>query len=139
MAAVVLYGSTYVPIKRIETGDGKWKKSSVRFIFLHLMQNFFIFFFFFVGMFYHFVSCASIWVVSLFGDLLLRTPKFHPLAMLGGMIWATGIVSGNHNLKQKKTKNLFLQCGIIWCRRWAQDMKQEAFYCSQSKTSWSLL
>ncbi|XP_005800639.1 transmembrane protein 144 [Xiphophorus maculatus] len=66
MAAVVLYGSTYVPIKRIETGD---------------------------GMFYHFVSCASIWVVSLFGDLLLRTPKFHPLAMLGGMIWATGSVA----------------------------------------------
>lgn len=47
----------------------------------------------FAGMFYHFVSCASIWVVSLFGDLVLRTPKFHPLAMLGGMIWATGIVS----------------------------------------------
>uniref|UniRef100_A0A3B5M8C8 Transmembrane protein 144 n=1 Tax=Xiphophorus couchianus TaxID=32473 RepID=A0A3B5M8C8_9TELE len=60
MAAVVLYGSTYVPIKRIETGDG---------------------------------NCASIWVVSLFGDLLLRTPKFHPLAMLGGMIWATGSVA----------------------------------------------
>ncbi|XP_007551096.1 transmembrane protein 144b [Poecilia formosa] len=63
IAAVVLYGSTFVPVKRIETGD---------------------------GMFYHFVSCASIWVVSLFGDLVLRTPKFHPLAMLGGMIWATG-------------------------------------------------
>ncbi|PWA18743.1 hypothetical protein CCH79_00005551 [Gambusia affinis] len=66
MAAVVLYGSTFVPVKRVETGD---------------------------GMFYHFVSCASIWVVSLFGDLLLRTPKFHPLAMLGGMIWATGSVA----------------------------------------------
>ncbi|KAK5600144.1 hypothetical protein CRENBAI_007502 [Crenichthys baileyi] len=66
MAAVVLYGSTFVPVKRIETGD---------------------------GMFYHFVSCASIWVVSLFGDLLLRTPKFHPLAMLGGAIWATGSVA----------------------------------------------
>uniref|UniRef100_A0A3P9NQZ6 Transmembrane protein 144b n=1 Tax=Poecilia reticulata TaxID=8081 RepID=A0A3P9NQZ6_POERE len=64
--AVVLYGSTFVPVKRIETGD---------------------------GMFYHFVTCASIWVVSLFGDLLLRTPKFHPLAMLGGMIWATGSIA----------------------------------------------
>ncbi|KAM4585741.1 transmembrane protein 144b [Fundulus diaphanus] len=66
MAAAVLYGSTFVPVKRIETGD---------------------------GMFYHFVSCASIWVVSLFGDLLLQTPKFHPLAILGGVIWATGSVA----------------------------------------------
>lgn len=66
LAAAVLYGSTFVPVKKTETGD---------------------------GMFYHFVSCASIWVVSLFGDLVLRTPKFHPLAMLGGMIWATGSVA----------------------------------------------
>uniref|UniRef100_A0A146ZR25 Transmembrane protein 144 n=1 Tax=Fundulus heteroclitus TaxID=8078 RepID=A0A146ZR25_FUNHE len=66
MAAAVLYGSTFVPVKRIEMGD---------------------------GMFYHFVSCASIWVVALFGDLLLQTPKFHPLAMLGGVIWATGSVA----------------------------------------------
>uniref|UniRef100_A0A3Q2CEP3 Transmembrane protein 144b n=1 Tax=Cyprinodon variegatus TaxID=28743 RepID=A0A3Q2CEP3_CYPVA len=66
MAAVVLYGSTFVPVKRIETGD---------------------------GMFYHFVSCASIWVVSLLGDLFMRTPKFHPLAMFGGVLWSTGSVA----------------------------------------------
>uniref|UniRef100_A0A3Q3A8Q7 Transmembrane protein 144b n=2 Tax=Kryptolebias marmoratus TaxID=37003 RepID=A0A3Q3A8Q7_KRYMA len=66
MIAVVLYGSTFVPVKRIETGD---------------------------GMFYHWVSCASIWVVSMVGDLLLRSPKFHPLAMLGGVIWATGSIT----------------------------------------------
>ncbi|XP_037531517.1 transmembrane protein 144b [Nematolebias whitei] len=66
MAAVVLYGSTFVPVKRIETGD---------------------------GMFYHWVSCASIWVVAVLGDFVLQSPKFHPLAMLGGAIWATGSVT----------------------------------------------
>uniref|UniRef100_A0A3Q2CEB8 Transmembrane protein 144b n=1 Tax=Cyprinodon variegatus TaxID=28743 RepID=A0A3Q2CEB8_CYPVA len=60
MAAVVLYGSTFVPVKRIETGDG---------------------------------DCASIWVVSLLGDLFMRTPKFHPLAMFGGVLWSTGSVA----------------------------------------------
>ncbi|XP_029626616.1 transmembrane protein 144 isoform X2 [Salmo trutta] len=47
--AVILYGSNFVPVKRIETGD-----------------------------------------VSMIGDLILDSPKFHPLAMLGGAVWATG-------------------------------------------------
>ncbi|XP_013857440.1 transmembrane protein 144b [Austrofundulus limnaeus] len=66
MAAVVLYGSTFVPVKRIETGD---------------------------GMFYHWVSCASIWIVSLLGEIVFQSPKFHPIAMLGGFIWATGSIT----------------------------------------------
>ncbi|XP_058504888.1 transmembrane protein 144b [Solea solea] len=61
--AVLLYGSNFVPIKRIETGD---------------------------GMFFQWVNCAAIWVVSMLGDLMLQSPKFHPFAMLGGAIWATG-------------------------------------------------
>lgn len=44
----------------------------------------------FTGMFFHWVTCAAIWVVSMFGDLMLHSPKFYPLAMLGGAIWATG-------------------------------------------------
>ncbi|XP_029516596.1 transmembrane protein 144 isoform X2 [Oncorhynchus nerka] len=47
--AVILYGSNFVPVKKIETGD-----------------------------------------VSMIGDLILHSPKFHPLAMLGGAAWATG-------------------------------------------------
>ncbi|KAK6298565.1 hypothetical protein J4Q44_G00316200 [Coregonus suidteri] len=64
--AVILYGSNFVPVKRIDTGD---------------------------GMFFQWVYCASIWVVSMIGDLILGSPKFHPLAMLGGAIWATGSIT----------------------------------------------
>lgn len=46
----------------------------------------------FTGMFFQWVTCAAIWVVSMFGDLMLQSPKFCPLAMLGGVLWATGIV-----------------------------------------------
>ncbi|KAK2904439.1 transmembrane protein 144b isoform X1 [Channa argus] len=62
-AAALLYGSTFVPVKRIETGD---------------------------GMFFQWVICAAIWAVSMVGDMMLHSPKFHPFAMLGGVIWATG-------------------------------------------------
>uniref|UniRef100_A0A3Q3VUJ7 Uncharacterized protein n=1 Tax=Mola mola TaxID=94237 RepID=A0A3Q3VUJ7_MOLML len=61
-AAVLLYGSNFVPVKRIETGD---------------------------GMFFQWVTCAAIWVVSMVGNLILHSPKFYPFAMLGGAIWAT--------------------------------------------------
>lgn len=44
------------------------------------------------GMFFQWVSCAAIWAVSMVGDLILQSPKFYPFAMLGGVIWATGIV-----------------------------------------------
>uniref|UniRef100_A0A8C6UB69 Transmembrane protein 144b n=1 Tax=Neogobius melanostomus TaxID=47308 RepID=A0A8C6UB69_9GOBI len=63
--AVLLYGSNYVPVKRIEMGD---------------------------GMFFYWVSCSAMWLVSLVGDLMLQSPTFYPLAMLGGVIWATGNV-----------------------------------------------
>ncbi|KAM3866974.1 transmembrane protein 144b [Diretmus argenteus] len=66
MVAVLLYGSNVVPVKRIETGD---------------------------GMFFQWVNCAGIWVVSKVGDLMLQSPKFHPFAMLGGVIWATGNIA----------------------------------------------
>ncbi|XP_077434181.1 transmembrane protein 144b [Vanacampus margaritifer] len=64
-AAALLYGSTFVPVKRIEMGD---------------------------GMFFHWVCCAGIWSAAMVGDVMLHSPKFHPLAMLGGVIWATGSV-----------------------------------------------
>uniref|UniRef100_A0A3Q4ALP3 Uncharacterized protein n=1 Tax=Mola mola TaxID=94237 RepID=A0A3Q4ALP3_MOLML len=65
-AAVLLYGSNFVPVKRIETGD---------------------------GMFFQWVTCAAIWVVSMVGNLILHSPKFYPFAMLGGAIWATGNIA----------------------------------------------
>lgn len=47
----------------------------------------------FTGMFFQWITCAAIWLVSMIGDLMLQSPKFYPFAMLGGVIWATGIVS----------------------------------------------
>ncbi|XP_057706506.1 transmembrane protein 144b isoform X1 [Corythoichthys intestinalis] len=65
LAAMLLYGSNFVPVKRVETGD---------------------------GMFFQWVYCAAIWSVAMVGDVMLHSPKFYPLAMLGGVIWATGSV-----------------------------------------------
>ncbi|KAL2098218.1 hypothetical protein ACEWY4_007425 [Coilia grayii] len=64
--AVVFYGSNFVPVKKIDTGD---------------------------GMFFQWVLCAAIWMVSLVVNVILNSPKFWPLAMLGGGIWATGNVT----------------------------------------------
>ncbi|XP_029958814.1 transmembrane protein 144b [Salarias fasciatus] len=62
MVAVVLYGSSVVPAKKIDAGD---------------------------GMFFQWVTCAAIWLVALVGNLLLNSPTFYPFAMLGGVTWAT--------------------------------------------------
>uniref|UniRef100_A0A3B4ZGN9 Transmembrane protein 144 n=1 Tax=Stegastes partitus TaxID=144197 RepID=A0A3B4ZGN9_9TELE len=64
--AVFLCGSSFVPVKRIETGD---------------------------GMFFQWVNSAAIWAVSMVGDLMLHSPKFYPLAMLGGVTSATGNIA----------------------------------------------
>ncbi|XP_014346971.1 transmembrane protein 144 [Latimeria chalumnae] len=64
--AVFFFGSNFVPVKKFDTGD---------------------------GMFFQWILCASIWIVSLIVNIILHCPKFWPLAMLGGFIWATGNVT----------------------------------------------
>ncbi|XP_043827744.1 transmembrane protein 144 [Dromiciops gliroides] len=64
--AVILFGSNFVPVKKFDTGD---------------------------GMFLQWILCAAIWTVSLVVNLLLHCPKFWPLAMLGGCVWATGNIT----------------------------------------------
>ncbi|XP_078396643.1 transmembrane protein 144-like isoform X1 [Cetorhinus maximus] len=64
--SVVLFGSNFVPVKKFDTGD---------------------------GMFFQWILCAAIWIVSLAVNLILKCPKFWPLAMLGGCVWATGNVT----------------------------------------------
>ncbi|KAK2908768.1 hypothetical protein QQF64_001298 [Cirrhinus molitorella] len=64
--SVVFYGSNFVPVKKIDTGD---------------------------GMFFQWILCAAIWTVSLVVNIILHSPKFWPLAMLGGAIWATGNIT----------------------------------------------
>uniref|UniRef100_A0AAQ5Z1J1 Transmembrane protein 144b n=1 Tax=Amphiprion ocellaris TaxID=80972 RepID=A0AAQ5Z1J1_AMPOC len=70
--AVLLYGTNLVPVKIIETGDGKY--------FLSVD-----------------ILCSNLGV-SMTGDLMLHSPKFYPFAMLGGLltfpfIWPTGNVA----------------------------------------------
>ncbi|XP_072112092.1 transmembrane protein 144b isoform X1 [Mobula birostris] len=64
--SVVFFGSNFVPVKKYDTGD---------------------------GLFFQWILCAGIWVVSLIVNLILKCPKFWPLAMLGGFVWATGNIT----------------------------------------------
>ncbi|KAM6976918.1 LOW QUALITY PROTEIN: transmembrane protein 144-like [Aplochiton taeniatus] len=64
--AVFFYGSNFVPVKKIHTGD---------------------------GLFFQWVLCAAVWCTSLVANIILRSPDFWPLAMLGGAIWATGNIT----------------------------------------------
>ncbi|XP_025917007.1 transmembrane protein 144 isoform X6 [Apteryx rowi] len=64
--AVFLFGTNFVPVKKFDTGD---------------------------GMFFQWIICASIWIVSLVINLIQNCPQFWPLAMVGGFAWATGNVT----------------------------------------------
>ncbi|XP_033632022.1 transmembrane protein 144-like isoform X2 [Asterias rubens] len=64
--AIVFFGSNLVPVKKADTGD---------------------------GMFYQWVDCVAIWHVGLIVNIVRGCPQFHPLAMLGGFLWATGNVT----------------------------------------------
>ncbi|XP_029472051.1 transmembrane protein 144 [Rhinatrema bivittatum] len=66
MISVLLFGSNFVPVKQFDTGD---------------------------GMFFQWILCASIWLVSLVVNIILQCPRFWPLAMVGGCIWATGNIT----------------------------------------------
>ena len=61
--SVLFFGSNFVPVKRVETGD---------------------------GVFYAWVMCSGIWTVGLLVNMYLGFPSFEPWAMLGGAIWTTG-------------------------------------------------
>ncbi|XP_030305652.1 transmembrane protein 144 isoform X2 [Calypte anna] len=64
--AVLLFGTNLVPVKKFDTGD---------------------------GMFFQWVLCASVWIVSLVVNLIQNCPRFWPLAMVGGFVWATGNIT----------------------------------------------
>ncbi|TRY97409.1 hypothetical protein DNTS_021886, partial [Danionella cerebrum] len=63
VVAVLLYGSYFVPVKTLDTGD---------------------------GMFFQWICCLGIWFVGLVTDALFQPSRAHPAAMLGGALWATG-------------------------------------------------
>ena len=62
----VLWGSSYLPVKHYETGD---------------------------GMFYQLVVCLAIWTVGVAVHIIRGFPTFYALPILGGMFWATGNVN----------------------------------------------
>ncbi|XP_074722698.1 transmembrane protein 144 isoform X2 [Strix uralensis] len=62
--AILLFGTNFVPVKKFDT-----------------------------GMFFQWILCASIWIVSLVVNLIQNCPRFWPLAMVGGFVWATGNVT----------------------------------------------
>ncbi|XP_078092003.1 transmembrane protein 144-like [Mustelus asterias] len=64
--AVICFGSNFVPVKKIDTGD---------------------------GLFFQWIFCTAIWIVSLVVHLIQQCPKFWPLTMLGGFLWATGNIT----------------------------------------------
>uniref|UniRef100_A0A671K637 Transmembrane protein 144a n=1 Tax=Sinocyclocheilus anshuiensis TaxID=1608454 RepID=A0A671K637_9TELE len=45
-------------------------------------------------MFFKWNLCAAIWTVSLLVNIILHSPKFWPLVMLGGAIWTIGLGLG---------------------------------------------
>ncbi|XP_033112663.1 transmembrane protein 144-like [Anneissia japonica] len=64
--AVVFFGANLVPVKKADTGD---------------------------GMFYQWIACSSTWLIGLIVHLIRGCPPFKPLAMLGGLLWATGHIT----------------------------------------------
>lgn len=65
LVAVVFYGSNFVPVKKYETGD---------------------------GMFFQWVMSSAIISTGIVIQLI-RQSKFYPLAMIGGVSWATGNIT----------------------------------------------
>ena len=61
--AVLFFGSNFVPVKTVETGD---------------------------GVFFSFVLCTGIFFVGIIINAVEGFPEFEPWAMLGGAIWCTG-------------------------------------------------
>lgn len=64
--SVLLFGSNFVPVKKFETGD---------------------------GLFFQWVMASAILIVGMIVNVIRGSPKFHPFAMLGGALWATGNVT----------------------------------------------
>jgi len=61
--AVVIFGTNFIPVKKIATGD---------------------------GLFFQLIVCVHIWLVGLAICFFRQTYELHPLPMLGGLLWATG-------------------------------------------------
>ncbi|GAB5361143.1 hypothetical protein AAMO2058_000688900 [Amorphochlora amoebiformis] len=83
LMAVVCFGSNFAVVKKFDGGDG---------IFFQLMM------------------CMGIWTAGLVVHLVLGSPKFYPIAMIGGACWAIG-----NSLCVYIIKNIGMALGlVIW-------------------------
>lgn len=64
IVSAVLFGSMFVPAKKINSGD---------------------------GMFFQFIMCVVIGGYGVIVNIIRDSPQFEPFAMLGGVFWALGI------------------------------------------------
>lgn len=64
--SVFIFGSINLAVKKFETGD---------------------------GMFYQLTFAAGVWAVGFVVNCFRCFPKFYPLPLLGGFLWATGNLS----------------------------------------------
>jgi hypothetical protein len=63
LIAVVFFGSNFIPVKSFDTGD---------------------------GVFFQWILCVGIWLVSLVVNLIRSMPPFFMPALFGGFLWTTG-------------------------------------------------
>jgi len=61
--AVIIYGTNFIPVKKVATGD---------------------------GLFFQLIVTMYIWSVGVFTCFIRNSFKLHVLPMLGGCLWATG-------------------------------------------------
>jgi len=61
--AVLCFGTNFIPVKNFETGD---------------------------GMFFQWLMCMAIWTTGLVVQFARSSPAFEPIAVIGGVMWATG-------------------------------------------------
>lgn len=63
VVAVICFGSNFIPVKKVDTGD---------------------------GMFFQWIMCVGIWLVGLVVNFIQQQPPFYLPALIGGFSWVTG-------------------------------------------------
>jgi len=61
--SILFFGSNFVPVKKIDTGD---------------------------GLFFQWILCSAIWLTGLITNCAVGSPTFYPFVMFGGFLWSTG-------------------------------------------------
>jgi len=63
LISILFFGSNFVPAAKYPIGD---------------------------GLSFQFFLCCGIWIVGIVVNLIVKSPPFFPLVMVGGVLWTTG-------------------------------------------------